>query len=215
MPLRHALEVSVLCNNAEIPDPQKQGKAVGDPLEVAFLTMAASVGLTRGNLVEKFPEKYEEAFDSDIKMMATYHRIDEGYRVAVKGAPESVVAACNSLLTENGARPLTDEDRLEWSRHNEAMAANGLRVLALAEKKVGTIDDEPYANLQLIGLAGLMDPPREDVKEVLKLCRAAGIRVIMATGDQVVTAQAIGKAVGLVAEDDAQVVHGRGSQANG
>jgi len=208
VPLRHALEVSVLCNNAEIPDPQKQGKAVGDPLEVAFLTMAASVGLTRANLAEIFPEEYEVAFDSDIKMMATYHPIDDEYRVAVKGAPESVVAACNFLLTENGARQLTDEDRLEWSRRNEAMAANGLRVLALAEKMVGTIDDKPYANLQLIGLAGLMDPPREDVKEVLQLCRNAGIRVIMATGDQAVTAQAIGKAVGLVTEDDAQVVHG-------
>ena len=208
VPLRHALEVSVLCNNAEIPDSQKQGKAVGDPLEVAFLTMAASVGLTRTNLAEKFPEEDEVAFDSDIKMMATYHRIDDGYRVAVKGAPESVVAACSSLLTESGARQFTDEDRLAWSQHNETMAANGLRVLALAEKKVGAIDDKPYANLQLIGLAGLMDPPREDVKEVLQLCRNAGIRVIMATGDQAVTAQAIGKAVGLVTEDNAQVVHG-------
>ena len=207
-PLRHALEVSVLCNNAEIPDPQKKGKAVGDPLEVAFLTMAASVGLTRGNLAEKFPEEYEVAFDSDIKMMATYHRTDEGYRVAVKGAPESVIVACSSLLTENGSKQLTEEDRIEWNRQNEAMASGGLRVLALAEKKADTIDDKPYANLQLIGLAGLMDPPREDVKEVLQLCRDAGIRVIMATGDQAVTAQAIGKAVGLVAEDDAPVVHG-------
>jgi Ca2+-transporting ATPase len=208
--LQHALEVSVLCNNAEISQLQggKQGKSVGDPLEVALLSVAARANLNREGLAEQFPEEMEEAFDSDIKMMATWHRVDDGYRVAVKGAPESVLAACDALLTESGEVKLTEEGRSEWLRQNEAMAANGLRVLALAEKKAADVDEPPYADLQLIGLVGLMDPPREDVKEALALCRDAGVRVIMATGDQVVTAQAIGKAVGLVDDENATVIHG-------
>ncbi|MGW8161146.1 MAG: cation-translocating P-type ATPase, partial [Desulfobulbales bacterium] len=208
--LRQAIEISVLCNNAEIPDKDKThgGKTVGDPLEVAFLTMAAGAGISRGRLAEQYPEEKEVAFDSDIKMMATYHRVDRGYRVAVKGAPENVLAACETHLTDSGEKRMSEEDRREWSRRNEAMAANGLRVLALAGKKTASMDEEPYANLQLIGLVGLMDPPRQDIKEMLQLCRDAGVRVIMATGDQAVTAQAIGKAVGLVAEDNNQVVNG-------
>ncbi len=207
-PLLQALEVSVLCNNAEIADPGKKGKSVGDPLEVAFLNMAASVGLTRHNLAEKFPEEYEEAFDSDIKMMATYHRTEGRFRVAVKGAPESVLSACAYVVTEDGLTQMGKEDLVHWNQLNEDMARRGLRVLALAEKMVDSIEEKPYSELQLIGLAGLMDPPHEGVKEVLQLCKNAGIRVIMATGDQAVTAQAIGKAVGLVTEQDARVVHG-------
>ena len=208
--LRHALEVSVLCNNAEISQPHggKQGKSIGDPLEVALLSMAARANLDREGLFQQFPEEMEVAFDSDVKMMATWHRVDDGYRVAVKGAPESVLAACDALLTESGEVQLTEGGRTEWLRQNEAMAANGLRVLALAEKKAADVNAPPYANLQLIGLIGLMDPPREDVKEALTLCRDAGVRVIMATGDQAVTAQAIGKAVGLVDDENAQVIHG-------
>lgn len=210
MALLHALEIGVLCNNAEISPSQEgtAGKSVGDPLEIALLAVASKVGLTRKTLAQKYPEEKETAFDSDVKMMATYHRSAKGYRVAVKGAPESVIDACAMLLTGDGETPLAPEDKNGWLRRNEQMAAEGLRVLALAEKQTKSLDEEPYTNLQLVGLVGLMDPPREDVKEALSLCRDAGIRVIMATGDQAVTAQAIGKAVGLVSDEDARVVHG-------
>lgn len=207
-PLQDAIEVSVLCNNASLSDSREEDKAVGDPLEIAFLTMAAKAGFTQTETVGKYPEEKEVAFDSEIKMMATYHRTDSGFRVAVKGAPESVLESCASLLTAGGDQKLTENIRKKWMTHNDAMAARGLRVLALAEKDTQNIHDEPYKNLKLIGLVGLMDPPREDVREAIQLCRDAGIRVIMATGDQVVTARAIGKAVGLVQEDDAPVVHG-------
>lgn len=208
--LQHALEVGVLCNNAEWTwhVGSSAGKSVGDPLEVALLAIASRAGMTREDLAVKYPEEKETAFDSDVKMMATYHRVESGYRVAVKGAPESVIEACDMLLTGDGETALTPEDRNEWLRRNEEMAAEGLRVLALAEKQTKSLDEQTYANLQLVGLVGLMDPPREDVKEALSLCRDAGIRVIMATGDQAVTAQAIGKAVGLVTDENDQVVHG-------
>jgi Ca2+-transporting ATPase len=210
VPLLHAIEVSVLCNNASLSDSRQddQDKAVGDPLEIAFLTMAAKAGFSQADTVGKYPEEKEVAFDSEIKMMATYHPANGGFRIAVKGAPESVLETCDSLLTADGNQQLTEDIRKEWMAYNESMAASGLRVLALAEKDTQDINVEPYQKLRLIGLVGLMDPPREDVRDAIKLCQDAGIRVIMATGDQAVTARAIGKAVGLVQDDDAPVVHG-------
>ncbi|MDX1774966.1 MAG: cation-transporting P-type ATPase [Desulfobulbales bacterium] len=209
-PLLRALEVSVLCNNAEIPDPEnnKNLQVVGDPLEVAMLTLGARFGLTRKAMNEEFPEELEDAFDSETKMMATYHRLDGEYRVAAKGAPENILAACDAILTRDGRQPLSGEDRDYWLQKNDEMAAAGLRVLALAEKQVDHLEESAYQNLIFLGLMGLIDPPREDVKQVLQECREAGVRVIMATGDQPVTAQAIGYAVGLVDDPDTPVFHG-------
>ena len=183
-------------------------QVVGDPLEVALLSMGARFGLTRRGLNEKFPEEREEAFDSETKMMATYHRQEKGYRVAAKGAPESILAGCGTILTPDGKQELSEADRIYWLKKNDEMAAAGLRVLALAEKEEEQLDAPAYENLVFLGLIGLIDPPRQDVRQVLQECREAGVRVIMATGDQPVTAQAIGYAVGLVDDANAPVVHG-------
>ena len=210
LPLLHALEVSVLCNNGELPiteDGMIQ-QVVGDPLEVALLSLGARFGLTRKGLNEKLPEEREEAFDSETKMMATYHRLEKGYWVAAKGAPESILAGCSTILTPDGRQDLSDADRTDWLKKNDAMAAAGLRVLALAEKKTDHLDAPAYENLVFLGLIGLIDPARVDVRQVLQECREAGIRVIMATGDQPVTAQAIGYAVGLVDDPNEPVIHG-------
>ena len=209
-PLRHALEACVLCNNGELPVAGNGTilHVVGDPLEVALLVLGARFGLTRKGLAEKLPEEREEAFDSETKMMATFHRREQGYRVAAKGAPESILAACSSILTPDGERKLSDGDKNFWLQKNDAMAASGLRVLALAEKKVDRLDAPAYENLIFLGLIGLIDPPRQDVRQALQQCREAGVRVIMATGDQPVTAQAIGHAVGLVDDPQAPVYHG-------
>ena len=209
-PLLQALETGVLCNNAELPIA-KDGKAlqvVGDPLEVAILSLGSRFGLTRKDLNEKFPEEREDAFDSETKMMATYHRRENGYRVAAKGAPESILAGCNTILTLDGKQELSGQDREDWLKRNDEMAASGLRVLALAEKGTELLDADPYENLVFLGLIGLLDPPRQDVKQALQECKEAGVRVIMATGDQPVTAQAIGYAVGLVDDPRSPVLHG-------
>lgn len=158
---------------------------------------------------KRFPEEREEAFDSDTKMMATFNQMESGYRVAVKGAPESVLQACTAVITAEGGQDLDEDKKKLWFDKNEAMAAEGLRVLALAEKKVEDLDAAPYEKLNFIGLVGLIDPPRQDVKQALEECRSAGVRVIMATGDQPVTARAIGYAVGLVESPDAPVIHGK------
>ncbi len=97
VPLLHALEACVLCNNAELPISSGDdfSQVVGDPLEVALLSLGARFGLTRKGLNEKFPEEKEDAFESETKMMATYHRQEKGYRVLAKGAPESILAGCH------------------------------------------------------------------------------------------------------------------------
>ncbi len=151
----------------------------------------------------------EEAFDTDVKMMATVHEQDGGpYRVAVKGAPEAVLDAATHEATADGSKELDDEARARWRERDEAMAADGLRILALAQKTVDDPGAPPYEGLTLLALVGLYDPPRDDVQPAIEMCRGAGIEVVMITGDQPVTARSIGRAVGLVDRDDAPVVHG-------
>ncbi|MFO7983634.1 MAG: cation-transporting P-type ATPase [Desulfuromonadales bacterium] len=193
--LRQALELGVLCNNAS-RDEQKGG-GVGDPLEVALLDAGAKKDLDRAGLLEQFPEVREEAFSSETLMMATVHRTDSGFRVAVKGAPEAVLKVCTSLAGKEREGKFSDAERKRWMERNREMAAAGLRVLALAEKETSSPDDDPYSDLTLIGLAGLWDPPRKAVEESLENCRQAGIRVIMVTGDHPETAGAVAEAVGL------------------
>ena len=204
--LRAALEVGALCTSATF-DAESEA-STGDPMEVALLRAGLPAGVTRASVEETYPRVDEEAFDADVKMMATTHEVDDGYRVAVKGAPEAVLEVASNEATAEGPRPLDEEARARWSRRNEEMAADGLRILALAEKTVSDSSADPYEDLTLIALVGLYDPPRPDVKAALEQCRTAGIEVVMITGDQPVTARGIARAVGLVDGDDAHVVHG-------
>ncbi|MBR9977251.1 MAG: cation-transporting P-type ATPase [Bacteroidetes bacterium] len=205
--LREALQVGVLCSNATLPEKDSDNGAVGDPLEVALLAAGAKAELQQDALLEKMPEEREEAFDPDTKMMATFHKTDSAYYVAVKGAPEAILEVCSAVVTEEETRDLTGDDRQAWLEHNTAMAKGGLRVLALARKKVDSLEAEPYEDLELLGLVGLLDPPREEIRESIALCRSAGIRVIMVTGDQPVTAENVADSVGLT-EDEREVVLG-------
>ena len=209
--LREALFVSVLCNNATIArsDAGDPSETVGDPLEVALLVAASKAGIHREDYFEGMPEEREEAFDSDVKMMATFNRDGERYRVAVKGAPETILESCTSIMTGDGARAFGDEERSRWVNRNNEMAEGSLRVLALATKTVDTVEAKPYKELQFIGLVGMLDPPRSDVHESLEHCRTAGIEVIMVTGDQAVTARNVGLAVGLIDEESAEVINGQ------
>jgi Ca2+-transporting ATPase len=202
--LTDALLVAALCNNASLHGEEP----VGDPLEVALLVAAAKAGIDRMELEARMPEVREEAFDSDVKMMATVNETDAGYRYAIKGAPEAVLAGCTAVLTAEGARPLDMETKRLWLERNDGMAEKGLRVIALATKTGRSKEDAPYENLSFIGLVGLLDPERSDVRESIERCGGAGIRVIMVTGDQAVTARNIGVSVGLVDEGKAQVVPG-------
>ncbi|MCK6458651.1 MAG: cation-transporting P-type ATPase [Planctomycetes bacterium] len=178
-PLIDALEIGALCNNAALP-------SLGDPLEVALLEGAAAYG------VRRLPRVREEAFDATLRIMATVHRDGDRFLYAVKGAPEPVVRAC-------GSPP-------GWLERNERLAREGMRVLAVARKWGGTGDQPPYEGLEMVGLVGLLDPPRADARDAVEACRRAGISVVMVTGDHAATAGTIARAVGI---EERRVVVGR------
>ncbi|MBD3414826.1 MAG: HAD-IC family P-type ATPase [Candidatus Aminicenantes bacterium] len=215
--LKLALETGLLCNNAYLPENRTfdEGQAVGEPLEIALLVAAAKAGLSRDDIVENLPEEREEAFDSDVMMMATFHKQEQKYRVAVKGAPEKVLDACSSIHTQDGPVEMKNEAFEQWVKKNKKMAEEGLRVLALATKTVDSVKTPPYQDLVFVGLVGMLDPPRPQVSEAILSCKKAGIRTIMVTGDQEITARKIGLEVGLVSEDNAEVIHGREIQRMG
>jgi Ca2+-transporting ATPase len=198
-PARRALEIMALCNNASLGEADEQGEAghdVGDPMEVALLRAARYAGIERSTLLERWPEVREIAFRDDVKMMATLHRRDGAVFVAVKGAPELVIARADRLRGETRIAPLDETGRRAWLARNEELARQGLRVLALAENSHDIEPDRPLDDLILVGLVGLIDPPRADVPEALQSCRDAGVRVVMMTGDQVSTAREIARRIG-------------------
>lgn len=190
--VHRALEIATLCNNAEPGEPPR-----GDPMEVALLEAAASAGITRAALAGHHPEVREEPFSSGTRMMATVHQAGDGLRVAVKGAPEAVIALCTAVAGQAGDRSIDEAGRARWIERNHDLAGRGLRVLALAEKRTRHAADDPYRDLTLVALAGLTDPPREGVREAVAACRAAGIRVVMITGDQPATAGRIARELGI------------------
>ncbi|MFP3895762.1 MAG: cation-translocating P-type ATPase [Anaerolineales bacterium] len=211
--LRKILEVGALCNNASLQTERSNGEnaAVGDPTEVALLVAAAKAGIRRDELTEEMPEVREVAFDPQVKMMATFHESDEGdaaYLVAVKGALEPVIEASSHIVTEEGKRELTAEERQEWVKRNEKMAEEGLRVIAVADKTVDSSESDPYQDLTFLGLQAMLDPPRGDVQDSIRAAQNAGVRIVMVTGDQPATARNVARAVGLVDSSHVEVVQG-------
>ncbi len=205
--LERAVRVGILCNDAEPPENEEE-EATGDPMEVALMEVGQRLGLSRAEIVDTMPEVERDAFDRETKQMATVHETDEGYLVAVKGAPGNVLESCSHIFNGNGGQALDDDQREQWQQRNHDMAANGLRVLGLATKMMDSPDGDIYENLHFLGLVGLIDPPRGDVRAAIEECQSAGVRVIMVTGDQPNTARAIAHAVGLVDDEQAEVIRG-------
>jgi len=196
------LRIGVLCSNATI-DVSEQGDlhTTGDPTEVALLEAALAQRIVSKELRGEFPEIVEHAFDPDLKLMATLHRMPSGNVLcAVKGAPEAVIGRCAAERGSAGDKPLDDAARARWSAAAESLGGRGLRTLALAtrESRGDEHGDDPYANLVLLGVVGLEDPPRRGIGEALARCRDAGITVVMATGDHAATARNVGREIGLV-----------------
>lgn len=206
--IMEAIKIGVLCNNASLSSEDDKESEVGDPLEVALLEAGKKVGLLRDELIKKFPEKREEAFDPELKMMATVHKENNSYYVAVKGAPEAVINHC-SLIKKDNDSAFSKEDKKKWIEKNQEMAENGLRVLAVACKKASEEDVEVYEDLIFIGLLGLLDPPRKEIEEYIEACQNAGIRLVMVTGDHPATAKNVAKEISLIEEDENQVMLGK------
>jgi sodium/potassium-transporting ATPase subunit alpha len=207
-----ALQVMVLCNNTT---RTAEGLS-GDPTEVALVVYAESLG-ARIEL-EAMPRVHEEPFDSATRRMITVHRMPaEGcQRALLKGAPEVVFAMCNRVTRNGVFIPFGEGERADASAAFERLARRGERVLALALRDVDVAEalpgEAPPEGFALVALLGMGDPPRPEVPDALAKCRAAGIRVSMITGDSPITAEAIAREIGLVA-DRAKIVLGEDLRA--
>ncbi len=192
--------VSALCNDAELFEEEGKWKVEGDPTEGALYPFAAKLGLDRAAETTAAPRIDAIPFESEHKFMATLNRSGDGEMLLVKGAPEVVLEHCDRQQSAGAATPL---DRDRFAREGDRLAAQGERVLGLAwlpdpGLKTGSLKPEDLPKtLILLGLVGLMDPPRKEAIEAVKECHGGGIRVTMITGDHKITAAAIAKMLGI------------------
>lgn len=199
-----ALTLGTLCGDAQ----EGPGGYIGDPTETAIAQAAAQAGLEKAALERDMPRRGEAPFDSVRKRMATCHALPNGEAlVAVKGAPEAVLARCTHLLGAQGPRPLTDGDRRRIAQVGGDLAGQALRVLAVAQRLQPALPksmaaESLEAELTFVGLIGMMDPPRPEVRQAVDRCAGAGIRPVMITGDHKDTAVAIAKQLNIYRPGD-------------
>ncbi len=192
-----------LCSDATLAE---DGTVNGEPTEAALVAWSAKCGLPKPRLQNELPRVGEAPFDSGRKMMSTVHKADGGYVQFTKGGPDVVLERCTSYWDSGMARPMTEEKRAEILAANKAMADKALRVLAAAQRVYETEPasfeaDDLEHDLCFLGLAGMIDPVRPEVKAAIEECRQAGIRPIMITGDHIDTAVAIARELGILTED--------------
>ena len=209
----HLATAMALCCDAEL---DSDGTVTGEPTEAALVAWANTLSLPKPELKAAFPRCGEAPFDSGRKMMSTVHTTANGIIQCTKGAPDVIVDKCTHYLKNGKAVPMTDAYRREIMAANKAMADRALRVLACAER-IWEAAPENYdpttleTDLCFVGLTGMIDPVRPEVKDAIVECRSAGIRPIMITGDHVDTAIAIAKELGILDENTRAIT---GSQLN-
>lgn len=207
--------ISTLVNDAKLNNIDGNYKMVGDPTEGALLSFSGKHGITKENYDDMFPRIDEIPFDSERKMMSTFHEdFFEGQIASLtKGAPDIIIDKCSKILINNEPVEFTPELKNKVSEMNKSFARQALRVLAYAERRFDSIPEEKTSEnvereMTFVGLTGMIDPPRPEVKLAIKECKEAGIVPIMITGDYLDTAYAIGKDLG-IAEDESQAIMGR------
>ncbi|MEA3379158.1 MAG: calcium-translocating P-type ATPase, PMCA-type [Nanoarchaeota archaeon] len=187
---RLLFEIGALCNDAEL-----DGKnAYGDPTETALLSSAKIAGITQNILAKKYPRMGGISFTSEKKYMATFHKISNNKYTYIKGAPDIILKKCSRIYDNGKVKKLTNKEIKRIKEVLDDFSDSSLRVLSFAFKEGHSSD---LKDLVFVGLQGMIDPPRPEVKDAIKKCKAAGIRVVMVTGDYKRTAQAIGKEIGL------------------
>ena len=205
--LNMLLRGGILCNDASLFEEGGKWSIKGDPTEAALVVLAAKAGLGQDETRQQFPRIGEFPFSSDRKRMSTIHQMEDGKKRAfMKGAPEIILDRCSSLQKGDGIVALDDTGRERILAANEEMAGNALRVLAIAYSELSETDahgeEVIERNLVFMGLIGMMDPPREEAVEAVRVCRQVGIRPIMITGDHKLTAVAVAKELGIYREGD-------------
>ncbi|MGQ9550830.1 MAG: cation-translocating P-type ATPase [Candidatus Bathycorpusculaceae bacterium] len=207
--LQTLLKIATLCNDAKLEKETQTGRWTikGDPTEGALVVAAAKAGLWKEELEKDAPRIGEIPFSSERKCMTTVHIFSGKRKTAfMKGAPEIVLSKCTRILVNGKVRKITEEDQTKILKINEAMALQALRNLGFAFKElpesVSTFDERIEKDMIFVGIMGMIDPPREEVKDAINLCRNAGIKVVMVTGDHKLTAIAVAKELNLLGEDE-------------
>ncbi len=210
------LTAALLCNNARLLPPNEdrpRWAALGDQTEAALKAMALKGGLNEAATHREYPRVHELPFDASRKRMSTIHRNARGEFAFVKGAPKEVLAYCTQLQIDGQVRPLLQEDRVAIAAAIDDYARRALRVLAMATRELppreGSYTPEKVEReLTFLGLAAMMDPPREEVMQAMATCRSAGIRVVMVTGDYGLTAESVARRVGMLGDRPPRILTG-------
>jgi Ca2+-transporting ATPase len=198
-----ALRICLLAARGGVTGGGGVWTAVGDPTEAALAVLAGKAGLKRSTLVTEWPQVGEVPFTSERMFMASFHRTPSGTLACVKGAPRRLLQLSSRVLTGTGSRELDEPERQRLLALNSELAGRGLRVLALAQKNIASADDRAIGGLTWVALVGLNDPPAKGVRETITTFRGAGIRTVMLTGDQRLTAERIADDLGLRSPGDA------------
>lgn len=204
--LQQTLLCGVLCNGARLVRGESQMTIAGDPTEGALLTAAAKAGMHKEQTDADFPFADEIPFDSDRKRMTVLRHEGTGITAFVKGAPDAVFPACTRILIDDTVRDMTDADREALRDANDRFGNEAMRVLAFARREMENVPGPHTADgierdLTFLGLAAMIDPPREEAKKAIAACRTAGIRTVMITGDHRSTAVAIATHLGFFGGD--------------
>ncbi len=208
--LKMLLKISALCNDSNLEKDTQTEKWVikGDPTEGALITAAAKADLWKEDLDKQSPRIAEIPFSSERKRMTTIHLRGNLKIAYMKGAPEVVLKCCTRILHNGRVQELTSDTRIRLLKVTEAMAMQALRNLGFAYKELPTdsakFDDSMEEGFVFVGFMGMIDPPRQEVKDAINICKDAGIRVVMITGDHKLTATAVAKELNLLGEDDSE-----------
>ncbi len=200
------IEGALLCNDASYhPDTQS---IIGDPTEGAMVVLAHKYGMVKADWEKKYPRLQEIPFDSDRKLMSTFHQKDGVTLMYTKGAPDELLRRCTEVEINGERLPLSQEKREEILGKNQEMAQSALRVIGVAYRTVEKAESslELENDLVFVGLMGMIDPPREEAKAAIDVCKGASIQVKMITGDHKITASAIGAQLGIATD---RTVEGR------
>ena len=196
------LELGCMCTDSLVQNNGlKNLQIAGEPTEVAIVSKALDEGINKNSLYKLMERVNEIPFSSDRKMMTTIHKKNNGYRTITKGAPDILINHCNKIYTNGKIEVLTEEEKLKIYNKNEDMANKALRVIAVGYKDTEYID-KSEKDLIFVGLIGMIDPPREGVKEAVDTCKKAGIKIVMITGDHIATAKAIAKELNILTSND-------------
>ena len=191
-PLLMTLRGAALASDARLTRAEDRWRVEGDPTEGAIIVAAAKAGLNKTELDSQFPRTGEIPFTSETKRMTTMHESPDGAVAYSKGAPETIVDSCTRRWCESGVVPLTGGGKAEILTAAQQMASEALRVLAVATKPNTAIEDAER-EMTFLGLLGMIDPPRQEVREAVEKCEEAGIKAVMITGDHPLTARAVGE----------------------